>query len=202
MTGILLKGHLQLHGHDAPLGDELAEHGFVGHGIEILIPEGRILPLVGFRVVPGAVVRVGHLRILAEGRFLAEGGAVAVGVVDHLLSAPIQRFPEAVQVLKHGKIADSGGLFPLVIVRDRAKLDVLCQRVEAEQLPGLYGNHVEPLVAAGAEGELDIAFVAHLELGILAALLPVFVGYQVILPQLGRGGKSKGFTEECAGKDG
>ena len=64
------------------------------------------------------------------------------------------------------------------------------------------GEDVQLFVIAGTDGELDVALVAELELGNLAAALFVVERHQVILAELRRGREFKALAEHGGREDG
>ena len=199
---VACKGFLEVNGHDAPLADKLAQHRLAGHPVEVLVPEGGILPLVALGVVTRHEVGVGHAAVpgvLGLAALQVERLGVAVRVGQHLVLAPVQHLAEAVVQLEVGVVAHHRAAVPLSVVLQELQDGAAGEAVPASVLALHHGESVDVQVLPAALRQLDVALVAELELGHGAALL-VLVGDHVILAELRGGGQVQALTQQGGGQ--
>ena len=147
----------------------------------------------------------------------------------HLLLGPIDKFAEAIQILKQGNVTDGLCLGSLIRIRVPSCRKFLGERVVVCELTLFDFENVDVLVEAGANGELNISLVAEHELRFhfgggyplalfvlddvavlvsqpngfsVRSLYLAFKRYKVELTKLRGGGKVKALTEQRAGENG
>ena len=104
----------------------------------------------------------------------------------HLFLGPVDNLSEAVEILEHCEVSDRRSLLSDRLVLDQFDLDVLVERIILQQFSVLNSHRIELAVLTGADGELNVAFIAKLKLCHLASELSVIERHEIILSELRR----------------
>ena len=99
----------------------------------------------------------------------------------HFAPAPIHSLAEPVYILKHGIVSNRSGLFTKYFILNQSDLYFLIQWVKSNQFPLLDCKNIKFFILSTPDSQLDIPFIAKLELCFLGSLASVVIWNHVKL---------------------